>query len=164
MHNFTPPCLNTTLSLADLGLTAIGQHRAKRHLTVLCLITDGGASCPECQQWGRTRSTRSRELVHPPIGLSAVTLAIRIHTFVGPDCQQRWSQSPAKACVQTAFRSRTRTHPVAARSRFGVCAFRRSTTGSPDRPTFQLRSETRRMERTVQSLFSPHCWFVTSWA
>ena len=41
-----PRCLDTTLSLPDLGLPAIGQHHTKRHLTVLCLITDGTDSCP----------------------------------------------------------------------------------------------------------------------
>lgn len=46
MHNFTPPCLDTTLSLTELGLTAIGQHHTGRHVTVLCLITDKNASCP----------------------------------------------------------------------------------------------------------------------
>ena len=84
MHNFTPPCLDTTLRLDELGLTAIGQHHTGRHLTVLCLITDGNADCPEGQQPGRVRSTRIRRLVHPPIGLTAVTLAIRIRTYACP--------------------------------------------------------------------------------
>lgn len=108
MHNFTPPCLDTTLRLNELGLTAIGQHHTGRHLTVLCLITDDNSECRDCaQQRGRVRSTRIRRLVHPPIGLTAVTLAIRIRTFVCPDCRQRWSQSPAKACVGRSKLSRT---------------------------------------------------------
>lgn len=110
MHNFTPPCLDTTLRLNELGLTATGQHHTGRHLTVLCLITDDNSECRDCaQQRGRVRSTRNRRLVHPPIGLTAVTLAIRIRTFQCPNCRQRWSQSPAKACVgrskQTGRRS-----------------------------------------------------------
>ncbi|AZL06216.1 MULTISPECIES: ISL3 family transposase [Brevibacterium] len=107
MHNFTPPCLDTTLSLTELGLTAIGQHHSKRHLTVLCLLADEHAECPGCAQRGRVRSTRIRRLVHPPVGLTAVTLAIRIRTFQCPNCRQRWSQSPAKACVGRSKLSRT---------------------------------------------------------
>ena len=68
MHNFTPPCLDSTLSLNDLGLTAIGQHHTKRHLTVLCLLADEHAECPGCAQRGRVRSTRIRRLVHPRSG------------------------------------------------------------------------------------------------
>ncbi|PCC49045.1 Transposase [Brevibacterium sandarakinum] len=106
MHNFTPPCLDTTLRLDELGLTAIGQHHTGRHLTVLCLITDGNADCPECQAPGRVRSTRIRRLVHPPIGLTAVTLAIRIRTYACLSCDRRWSQSPSKACVGRSKLSR----------------------------------------------------------
>jgi predicted RNA-binding Zn-ribbon protein involved in translation (DUF1610 family) len=99
VYNFTPPCLDTTLSLPDLGLTAIGQHHTGRHLTVLCLITDNDRSCPVCGQRGLVRATRIRKLVHPPIGLTAVTLAIRIRTYTCPSCHQRWSQTPQRACA-----------------------------------------------------------------
>ena len=106
MHNFTPPSLDTTLRLDELGLTAIGQHHTDRHLTMLCLITDANADCPECQQPGRVRSTRIRRLVSPPIWLTAVTLAIRIRTYVCPSCERRWSQSQSKAGVGRSKLSR----------------------------------------------------------
>ena len=98
MYDFTPPCLDTTLSLPELGLTAIGQHHTGRHLTVLCLITDNDRSCPVCRRRGLVRATRIRKLVHPPIGLTAVTLAIRIRTYTCPSCHQRWSQTLQRAC------------------------------------------------------------------
>lgn len=99
MYDFTPPCLDTTLSLPELGLTAIGQHHTGRHLTVLCLITDNDRSCPVCRRRGLVRATRIRKLVHPPIGLTAVTLAIRIRTYICPSCHQRWSQTLQRACA-----------------------------------------------------------------
>lgn len=107
MYNFTPPCLDTALALPELGLTAIGQHHAGRHLTVLCLITGHNDSCPDCRQRGLVRSTRIRKLIHSPIGLTSVTLAIRVRTYICPSCHQRWAQSPAKACVGRSKLSRT---------------------------------------------------------
>ena len=64
----------------------------------------------EIQQRGLVRSTRIRKLIHPPIGLSAVTLAIRIRTYRCPGCRQRWTQPVDKACVGRSKLSRTAHH------------------------------------------------------
>lgn len=85
----------------------MGQHHTGRHLTVLCLITDSDNSCPDCGQRGLVRSTRIRRLVHPPIVLTAVTLAIRIRAYTCPGCQIHWSQTPKRTCVGRSKLSRT---------------------------------------------------------
>lgn len=94
---FTTPDLTTFTRVDELGLVVTGQCVLPDRTELACVVADEDRFCHRCGCEGTPRDTTVRRLAHVPIGLTPVTLCVRIKRWRCAHCCHVWRQDMSRA-------------------------------------------------------------------
>ena len=98
MIQFSVPCFEVVLGLAEKGLVVVGQAlvrwKDRESWAFKVRLKEPQNGCPDCQSLAKPRGTRGRWVVHAPIGTRPVWLLLRLRCFTCPACGRYWQEMP----------------------------------------------------------------------
>lgn len=179
MYQFSHPCLETAFRLDCDEVVITGQSTAKRkgreELIFECRLVNRQKWCENCGCEGKSRSSRSRWLIHCPNATRPVRLLARLRGFKCTGCKRYWSEKVSETLAPCGSKL---THgainwalasvildgmSISAAARNLGAAWTTVNTAVLDAGYAHLISDPSRFDGVKTIGIDEHCWKHTGW-